>query len=158
MQSPASNASTYDDASHKTNHDASIEIGENSKLADEYDPVEIELETPSKIYPPQHIPSVMDVNLRIDSVGMTTLDEPRVAIQSNKTVVELHPKNATKNQPCGAVAERTTPKSSDIKDTDAIDQWIRSAEEKHSTKQRLTKNVTSQHKIDFAKYQIRTSI
>lgn len=100
----------------------------------------------------------MDVDPRIDSVGMTTLDEPMVAIQSNKTVVELHPKNATKNQPCGAVAERTTPMSNAIKDTDAIDQWIRSVEEKHSTKQHLTKNVTSHNKIDFAKYQIRREV
>ncbi len=157
MQSPASNASTCDDASHETNHDASIEISEHSKLADEYDPVDIELETPSKISPPQYISSVMEINPRIDSVGTTTLDEPMVAIQSNKTVVEVQPKNATRNQPCGAVAERTTPMSNAI-NTDAIDQWIRSLEEKHSTKQHLTKNVTSQNKIDFAKYQIRREV
>lgn len=164
MQSPASNVSIYDDASHETNH-ASIEISKHSKLADEYDPVDIELETPYEISPPRYISSVREVDPRIklprpdgvpDAVGTTILYEPMVAIQSSTAVVEQHPKNVTNNQSCRAGAARTI--SNAIKDTDAIDQWVRSIEEKHCMKQRPTKKDANQNKIDYTKFQIRRKV
>ncbi len=76
----------------------SSEIKELFKLIDHYEPVDIELETPLKIFLPRCIPSVGEVDPMIkipcpdgvqDGVGTAILDEPIAANQGNAAVIEL---------------------------------------------------------------------
>jgi hypothetical protein len=104
MRSPASNASQDSAPSVKAitinyeNLHVSSEIKELFKLIDHYEPVDIELETPLKIFLPRCIPSVGEVDPMIkipcpdgvqDGVGTAILDEPIAANQGNAAVIEL---------------------------------------------------------------------
>jgi intraflagellar transport protein 46 len=146
MQSPASNASC--DSAPKVvaidyeNLHVSSEIAELFKLIDDYEPVDIELETPLKIFLPRYIPSVGEVDPMIkiprpdgvpDGVGTAILDEPIAANQSNAAVIELQLRNVAKNKSGRAVAVRSI--SNAVKNRDEIDEWVRSVEEIHSVKQ-----------------------
>ncbi|KAL3817007.1 hypothetical protein ACHAXA_010127 [Cyclostephanos tholiformis] len=150
MQSPASNASTHDDASHEI----------NPKPVDDYEIGDIELEKPFKVFLPQRIPSVGEVDPMIkiprsdgvvDGVGGAILDEHIDAIQSNAAFAEPHLRNVTKNISRRAVAVRDIINT--VKNTNEIDQWIQSVEETHSKKQQPTQN-----KMDYMKYQIKREI
>ena len=148
MRSHASNASHDSAPSVKAiaidykNLHVSSEIKELFKLIDHYEPVDIELEMPLKIFHPRYIPSVREVDPMIkiprpdgvpDGVGTAILDEPIAANQSNAAVIELQLRNIMKNKSARAVAVRSI--SNAVKNRDEIDQWIRSVEEIHSMKQ-----------------------
>lgn len=180
MQSPASNTSTHDDETNDNaptcadikaiainyeNLHVSNEIKELFKLIDNYEPVDIELETPLKIFLPQYIPSVGEVDPMIkiprpdgvpDGVGTAFLDEPIAANQSNAAVIELRLRNVTKNKSYKAVAVRSI--SNAVKNRDEIDQWMRSVEEIHSMKQPPPKEVRYQNKLGEVKHQAKREI
>ncbi|KAL3769378.1 hypothetical protein ACHAW5_010497, partial [Stephanodiscus triporus] len=180
MQSPASNTSTHGDETNENaptcasikaiaidyeNLYVSNEIKELFKLIDNYEPVDIELETPLKIFLPQYIPSVGEVDPMIkiprpdgvpDGVGTAFLDEPIAANQSNAAVIELRLRNATKNKSYRALPVHSI--SNAVKNRDEIDQWMRSVEEIHSMKQPPPKEVRYQNNMGEVKYRAKREI
>jgi len=171
MRSPASNAS-HDSAPSITaiaidyeHLHVSSEIKELFKLIDHYEPVDIELETPLKMFLPRYIPSVGEVDPMIkiprpdgvpDGVGTAILDEPIAANQSNAAIIELQLRNITKNRSGRAVTVRSI--SNAVKDRDQIDQWIRSVEEIHSIKQPPPNDVGYRNKMGEVKNRAKSEI
>ena len=171
MRSPASNASLDSAPSIKAiaidyeNLHVSSEIKELFKLIDHYEPVDIELETPLKIFLPRYIPSVGEVDPMIkiprpdgvpDGVGTAILDEPIAANQSNAAVIELQLRSITKNKSGRAVAVRSI--SNAVKNRDEIDQWVRSVEEIHSMKQPPPNDVGYRNNMGKVNYRAKSEI
>ena len=67
-----------------------------------------------------------------DGLGVTFLDEPSTANQSNAAVIELQLRSRSKKKRSGHVTVRSIENAS--KNTREIDQWTQSVEEIHATK------------------------
>ena len=109
---------------------------------DDYDPIDLELDTPLKCFIPPYIPAVGEVDPMIkiprpdgvdDGIGITRLDEVIASEQSNAAVIELQLQNWSKTKQSTKLQQRSVVRS--IKDTrnwsKEINEWIRSVEEIH---------------------------
>ena len=151
MYSPNSKASDPDQdasGSHATNASVidfdqlpvSNEIKDLFHVIDEYEPVELDLDTPLKCFMPSYIPSVGDVYAGIniprpdgvdDGIGTAILDEIIPGSQSNAAVIELQLRNLSKTMSSRAGTVRSISNAAENKKD--IDQWIDSVEEIHAT-------------------------
>ena len=165
MYSPASNASTPDEkekSSIKLDDDASSSsIGTNASSIDidydydglpvsdeikelfavigNYEPVDLELETPLKCFMPSYICSIGDVDdfVKIprpdglpDGLGTVVLDEPIPSRQSNAAVIELQLRNQSmQHNPSRAVVVRSITNATE--NANEINDWIQSVEKIH---------------------------
>ena len=122
--------------------DVSAEIMALFTHIDDYDPVDLELETPLKCFIPPYIPAVGEVDPMIkisrpdgvdDGIGITRLDEVLTSEQSNAAVIELQLRNWSNAKLSAKSRQRSAVRS--IKDARSsskeINEWIRSVEEIH---------------------------
>ena len=122
--------------------DVSAEIMALFTHIDDYDPVDLELETPLKCFIPPYIPAVGEVDPMIkisrpdgvdDGIGIARLDEVLTSEQSNTAVIELQLRNWSNTKQSAKSQQRSAVRS--IKDARSsskeINEWIRSVEEIH---------------------------
>lgn len=122
--------------------DVSPEIMALFTHIDDYDPVDLELETPLKCFIPPYIPAVGQVDPMIkisrpdgvdDGIGIARLDEVLTSEQSNAAVIELQLRNWSKTKQSAKSRQRSPVRK--IKDARSsskeINEWIQSVEGIH---------------------------
>ena len=134
--------------------DVSAEIMALFTHIDDYDPVDLELETPLKCFIPPYIPAVGEVDPMIkisrpdgvdDGIGITRLDEVLTSEQSNAAVIELQLRNWSNTKLSAKSRQRSAVRS--IKDARSsskeINEWIRSVEEIHDNDHQASTTATA---------------